>query len=89
MKALTAIAVLAVFCTGAALLLYFRLVKTLGPMGVASQSYLRSGISVILGVVILGEHFPPTIFAGLVATILGVALINIRFGGVARGKRQE
>lgn len=86
LEALAALVVLAILCTGTALLLYFRLVKTLGPMGVASQAYLRSGISVVLGIVILGEHVPPTIFVGLVATILGVALINMRFGGRAEGR---
>lgn len=84
--ALIALIVLAILCTGTALLLYFRLVKTLGPMGVASQAYLRSGISVILGIIILGEHVPPTIFVGLVATILGVALINMRIGPRAAAK---
>ncbi len=42
---------LAIFCTGFALLIYFRLVKTLGSMGVASQSYLRAGIGVLLGAI--------------------------------------
>lgn len=69
--------VLAVFCTGGALLLYFRLVKTLGSMGVASQSYLRAGVGVILGVVILGERITPVVGFGLAAAILGVAAINI------------
>ena len=47
--------ILAVFCTSFALLIYFRLVKTLGSMGVASQSYLRAGVGVLLGVVFLGS----------------------------------
>ena len=51
--------VLAIFCTGGALLIYFRLVRTLGSMGVASQSYLRAGVGVILGVVVLGEEITP------------------------------
>src|SRR3546814_14948542 len=44
---LGAAAALALFCTALALLLYFRLVRTLGSMGVASQAYLRSGVSAI------------------------------------------
>lgn len=40
---------LAFLCTGLALLLYFRLVRTIGSMGVVSQAYLRAGIGVILG----------------------------------------
>lgn len=68
---------LAIFCTGGALLIYFRLVKTLGPMGVASQAYLRAGVSVMLGVVILGEQITVVVGLGLLAAVLGVAAINM------------
>lgn len=74
--ALAATAILSILCTGVALLLYFRLVRTLGSMGVASQSYLRAGIGVILGLVFLGETFTPPVAAGLCAAMAGVALIN-------------
>jgi drug/metabolite transporter (DMT)-like permease len=68
---------LATLCTGVALLIYFRLVRTIGSMGVASQSYLRIGIGVILGAAILGEHITPTIGLGILTVILGVAAINL------------
>jgi drug/metabolite transporter (DMT)-like permease len=67
---------LGVFCTGLALLLYFRLLRTLGPIGVTSQSYLRCGVSVLLGVVVLGEHVTTTVGLGLLAIVLGVAAMN-------------
>jgi drug/metabolite transporter (DMT)-like permease len=67
---------LGVFCTGFALLLYFRLLRTLGPIGVTSQSYLRCGVSVLLGVIVLGEHLTATVGFGLVAIVLGVAAMN-------------
>ncbi len=76
LDALGATLVLAVFCTGAALLLYFRLVKTLGSLGVASQSYLRAGIGVLLGMVFLGETIALPVALGLAAAVAGVALIN-------------
>ncbi len=66
------------FCTGVALLIYFRLIRTLGSMGVASQSYLRAGVGVGLGIVILGETITPVVGVGLAATILGVIAINAR-----------
>lgn len=69
---------LAIFSTAGALLLYFRLLRTLGSMGVASQSYLRAGVSVLLGAIVLGEQIALTIGAGLLAVILGVAAINAR-----------
>lgn len=74
---LAAAAALAVFCTAFALLLYFRLVRTLGSMGVASQAYLRAGVSVLLGILLLGESFRPAVGLGLAAVILGVAAINL------------
>jgi drug/metabolite transporter (DMT)-like permease len=74
---LAAAAALAVFCTALALLLYFRLVRTLGSMGVASQAYLRAGVSVMLGILLLGESLRPAVGLGLLAVILGVAAINL------------
>lgn len=72
-----AAATLAILGTGGALIIYFRLIKTLGPMGVASQSYLRAGISVLLGLFILGEQLSGTVLLGLIVIIVGVALINL------------
>lgn len=74
--ALAATAILSILCTGVALLIYFRLVRTLGSMGVASQSYLRAGIGVVLGIALLDETFTLPVAAGLCAAIAGVALIN-------------
>lgn len=76
MAAISATTVLSIICTGVALLIYFRLVRTLGSMGVASQSYLRAGIGVILGLVFLGETFTLPVAVGLGAAIAGVTLIN-------------
>ena len=74
--ALSAIAALALPCTAGALLLYFRLLRTLGSLGVASQAYLRSGVEVTLGVVVLGEVVTPTMGLGLALAIAGVVLAN-------------
>jgi drug/metabolite transporter (DMT)-like permease len=76
--AIAAVGALAVFCTGVALLIYFRLVGTLGSMGVASQSYLRAGVGVMIGVVWLGESLSVPVALGLAAALVGVALINFR-----------
>ena len=73
---LSAAATLAIMCTGIALIIYFRLMHSLGAMGVASQSYLRAGVSVLLGLIVLGEQLSATVLTGLIVTIAGVALIN-------------
>lgn len=77
---------LGVICTAVALLIYFRLVRTIGSMGVASQSYIRAGIGVLLGIVLLGEQPTPQVAIGLALAIAGVAVINIV---PAIGKRTE
>lgn len=76
MNAVLAALVLGLFCTGLALLMYFRLVRTLGSMGVASQAYLRAGVGVFLGAIILGEQISPLTAAGLATALAGVAMIN-------------
>jgi len=73
-EALLALAALGVFSTGLAMIVFFRLVKTLGALGVSSGSYLRAGFGVLLGTVVLGEAFTVTLFAGLVLIFLGVAV---------------
>jgi drug/metabolite transporter (DMT)-like permease len=67
---------LAIACTGFALLLYFRLLRTIGALGVASNSYLRAGVSVALGVAVLGESLSWPIAAGGAAIVAGVVLKN-------------
>lgn len=74
--AIAAAVALSIVCTGIALMLYFRLVRTIGSLGVASQAYLRAGIGVLLGIIVLGESITPSVALGLFAAILGVALIN-------------
>lgn len=76
LESLGAALMLATFCTAGALLIYFRLMRTLGSLGVASQAYLRSGVSVLLGIVVLGEQLTCIIAMGLAAVIVGVAAIN-------------
>ncbi|MEX1036108.1 MAG: EamA family transporter [Sneathiella sp.] len=77
LTSLAAVVTLGVFGTAVALLLYFRLINTLGSMNAASQSYLRMGIGVILGMIIFGEQLSAVVALGVVIAILGVALINM------------
>ncbi|SDR06171.1 DMT family transporter [Pseudovibrio sp. Tun.PSC04-5.I4] len=76
MEALLSVLVLGSLCTGVALILYFRLVRTLGALGVASQAYLRAGVGVLLGFFILGEQIDLIVGVGLGLCLLGVVLVN-------------
>jgi drug/metabolite transporter (DMT)-like permease len=69
---------LGVVTTAIATLLYFRLIRTLGSLGVSSQSYLRAGWSVVLGALFLGEAITLQIAIGLAAIVLAVTAINAR-----------
>ncbi len=73
---LSALFVLAAFSTALALILYFRLIRTLGSMGLSANSYLRVAISVFVGVVFLGESVGWSTAAGVVLILTGVATIN-------------
>lgn len=75
--ALASAGALSVLCTVVALLIYFRLLKTLGSMGTASQSYLRAGVGIVLGIVVLGEVVPPMLWVGVTFSLMGIAAINL------------
>lgn len=68
---------LAVFSTAFAFVIYFRLVRTLGSVGVTSQAYLRIPIGVGIGVAFLGEALSPTMWIGLVLVLAGVAAMSL------------
>lgn len=76
-NAMLAAVFLAVVCTAIALLIYFRLLRTLGAIGVASQSYLRAGIGILLGVGLLGEALTLPALIGIFAVLLGVIALNL------------
>jgi drug/metabolite transporter (DMT)-like permease len=69
---------LSIFSTALAFTIYFRLIRTLGSVGVTSQAYLRVPIGVAIGIVFLGEKLAPATLLGLVCVIVGVAAMTIR-----------
>jgi len=68
---------LSVFSTALALVIYFRLVQTLGSVGVTSQAYLRVPIGVAIGVIFLGETLTLPAWIGLACVVVGVAAMTI------------
>jgi len=67
-----ALIALSVFSTAFAFALYFRLVRTLGSVGVTAQAYLRVPVGVAIGVAFLGESVAPSALVGLAGVIAGV-----------------
>jgi drug/metabolite transporter (DMT)-like permease len=68
---------LATLSTALALVIYFRLVQTLGSVGATAQSYLRVPIGMAISVVFLGEGVAPAAWLGLVCTLVGVAAMTV------------
>ena len=68
---------LAVFSTAMALVIYFRLIQTLGSVGTTAQAYLRVPIGVALGVLFLDERPSATAWIGLAFVVIGVAAMTI------------
>lgn len=75
-EALLAVVLMGVFSTAVAMVLYFRLVRTLGALGVTSGSYLRAGFSITLGILLLGEAATASLALGLVMIFAGVAVVT-------------
>jgi drug/metabolite transporter (DMT)-like permease len=75
--AIAAVIALAVVCTALAMVIYFRLIRTLGPLGTTSGSYLRAGFAVVLGTTLLGESFTWSILAGMALILAGVVAVTM------------
>ena len=72
-----AVLALAIVCTALAMVIYFRLVRTLGALGTTSGSYLRAGFAVLLGIVFLGESFSWETIAGMLMIVSGVIAVTM------------
>jgi drug/metabolite transporter (DMT)-like permease len=60
-----------------ALVIYFRLIATLGSVATTAQAYLRVPIAAAIGVLFLGESLAPTAWIGLVLVMAGVTAMNL------------
>ncbi len=68
-----------ILCNGIAVILYYRLIGTLGSIGASSLGYLKAAFGVLVGCFLLGEPLTVAIMAGLAAVMVGVAAINEQF----------
>ena len=76
-RSLAAVAALAIFSTGLAFVVYFRLLSTIGSIATASQAYLRIVIGVGLSVAFLGERLEPSHWLGLALVVAGVVAMTL------------
>ncbi|WP_339028876.1 EamA family transporter [Bradyrhizobium symbiodeficiens] len=75
-RAIAAVVALAVVCTALAMVIYFRLIHTLGALGTTSGSYLRAGFALALGAAILDEHLSWSSLAGMTLILTGVVAVT-------------
>lgn len=75
-RSLVALIVSALLCNGIAVILYYRLIATLGSIGASSLGYLKAAFGVVIGCAIMGEPLTAAIAIGFTAVMLGVGAIN-------------
>lgn len=73
---LVALVVMAATGTAVGLLIFYRLVVTIGPIATNSSSYLRIPFGVGLSIVLLGEQVPPSLWSGLVLVVAGIVAMT-------------
>lgn len=87
-RSLVALVSSAVLCGGIAVILYYRLISTLGSIGASSLGYLKAAFGVVIGCFVLGEPLTMAIGIGLAAVMIGVAAINEQLGWPRRRKEK-
>lgn len=71
-----AVSALALLCTGWAYLIYFRLVREIGPARTLTVTFLIPVFGVLWGALFLHEAITPSMLAGGAIVLLGTALAN-------------
>jgi drug/metabolite transporter (DMT)-like permease len=79
----------ALLSTGLAMVIYFRLLATVGSIAMSSQAYLRILVGVGLGVAVLGEELAASTVAGLVLVVAGVVAMTLPGGYHRRNGTQR
>ncbi|MEV5408213.1 EamA family transporter [Thermopolyspora sp. NPDC052614] len=84
-QALAAIGGLAVICTVLAFLVFFELIREVGPARATVFTYVNPAVAVVAGVVFLGEPLTPAIVAAFALILGGSVLATSRGSATARG----
>jgi len=79
-RVLWCLAGLAVICTAAAFVIFFRLIAEAGPARASVITYVNPAVAVTLGVSVLGERLTPAM-AGAFALIIAGSVLATRPGG--------
>ena len=85
-EVIAAVAILAVFCTAIAFVIFFRLIAHVGPVRATIVAFFNPAVAVVLGVALLGEPFTVGTAAGFVLILLG-SFLATRPAGLGSGRR--
>ena len=77
------IAALALLCSAVAYLLYFRLIRDIGPTRAMSVTFLIPALGMLWGVLFLDESVTPAMLAGAALVVAGTVAV-LRPGPLAR-----
>ena len=66
---------LALLCSGVAYLLYYRLIRDVGPTRAMTVTFLMPALGMLWGVLFLGETVNATMFAGAALVVGGTAAV--------------
>jgi drug/metabolite transporter (DMT)-like permease len=75
-RSLWAAAALCIFSTGLAMVVYFRLLATVGSIATSAQAYLRIFVGVGAGVLLLDEKLTASMVVGLLLVVAGVVAMT-------------
>ncbi|MEI4270608.1 DMT family transporter [Klenkia sp. LSe6-5] len=78
LDAVGAVVVLGLVCTAVALVLFFRLIREVGPQRALVITFVNPAVAVLLGVLLLGEPFTVGIAVGLPVILVGCVLATRR-----------
>jgi len=85
-QTVASVAVLALVCTVAAFLLFFALIREVGPSRTTVITYVNPLVAVLLGVALLSEPFTPGIAVGMPLILVGSVLATSRSREGADGR---
>lgn len=77
-QVLAALAALAVICTAIAFIVFFALIREVGPARALVFTYVNPAVAVTAGVIVLDEPLTATIIAAFVLIIVGSVLATVR-----------
>jgi len=66
-----AVLTLGLICTAAAFLLFFQLIAEAGPVRATVITFINPAVAVLLGMLVLGEHFTAGVGVGFPLVLIG------------------